>query len=107
MANNNTPILFRPATGSVLAFSAGLSFYLLCMIMPLVGPSGSRVEHHVKNLSAFLFVLFLTFALSAAASWSKLQYRKVHGGTFPWFSLGLCALCLLTLIILLFDGFAI
>jgi cytochrome b561 len=107
MANNNTPILFRPATGSALAFSAGLSFYLLCMIMPLVGPSGSRVEHHGKNLSAFLFVLLLTFALSAAASWSKLQCRRTQGGSLPWFSLGLCALCLLTLVILLFNGFAI
>ena len=107
MANNNIPILFRPTTGSALALSAGLSFYLLCMIMPLVGPSGSRVDHHVKNLSAFLLVLILTFVLSAAASWSKLQCRKTNGGTLPWFSLGLCALCLLTLIILLFGGFAI
>jgi hypothetical protein len=107
MADNNTPILFRPATGSALAFSAGLSFYLLCMIMPLVGPSGSRVEHHAKNLSAFLFMLFLTFGLSAAASWSKLQCRRTHGGALPWFSLGLCTLCLITLTILLFNGFAI
>jgi hypothetical protein len=107
MENDSTPILFRPATGSVLAFSAGLSFYLLCMIMPLVGPSGSRVEHHGRNLAAFLFVLFLTLGLSGAASWSKLQCRKVQGGAFPWFSLGLCALCLVTLIVVLFDGFAI
>jgi len=107
MENNSTPILFRPATGSALAFSAGISFYLLCMIMPLVGPSGSRVEHHGKNLAAFLFVLVLTFALAAVASWSKLECRKVRGGARPWFSLGLCALCLLTLIVLLFNGFAI
>jgi cytochrome b561 len=107
MESNSTSILFRPATGSALAFSAGLSFYLLCMIMPLVGPAGSRVEHHGRNLAAFLFVLFLTFALSGAASWSKLECRKVQGGALPWFSLGLCALCLLTLIVLLFKGFAI
>ena len=107
MANNNTPILFRPVTGSALAFSAGLSFYLLCMIMPLVGPSGNRVEHYAQNRSSFLFMLFLTFALAAAASWSKLQCRKTHGGALPWFSLGLCALCLPALIILLLNGFAI
>ena len=107
MENNNTPILFRPATGSALAFSAGLSFYLLCMIMPLVGPSGNRVEHHGRNLATFLFVLFLTLALSGAASWAKLQCRKVQGGALPWFSLSLCALCLLTLIVLLFNGFSI
>ena len=104
---SNTPILLRPAVGSALAFSAGLSFYLLCMIMPLVGPSGSRVEHQGRNLAAFLFVLLLTLAFAGAASWSKLECRKVHGGGLPWFSLGLCALCLLTLIVLLFNGFAI
>ena len=107
MANNNTPIILRPSTGSALAFSAGLSFYLLCMVMPLVGPAGSRVEHHGRNLTTFLFVLFLTLALAGAAAWSKLECRKVQGGARPWFSLGLCALCLLTLIIVLFNGFAI
>ncbi len=107
MDNNRTSILFRPATGSALAFSAGISFYLLCMVMPLVGPAGSRVEHHDRNLAAFLFVLFLTLALAGVASWSKLVCRKERGGPLPWVSLGLCALCLLTLIILLFKGFAI
>ena len=107
MESNSKPILFRPSTGSALAFSAGLSFYLLCMIMPLVGPAGSRVEHHGRNLAAFLFVLFLTFALAAAASWSKLQCRKVQGGALPCFSLGLCAICLLSLLIVLFKGFSI
>lgn len=107
MESNNTPVLLRSATGSVLAFSAGISFYLLCMILPLVGPAGSRVEHRGRNLAAFLFVLFLTLALSGAASWAKLERRKVQGGVLPWFSLGLCVLCLLTLIVLLFNGFAI
>jgi len=107
MESNSKPILFRPSTGSALAFSAGLSFYLLCMIMPLVGPAGSRVEHHGRNLGAFLFVLFLTLALAGAASWSKLECRKIHGGARPWFSLGLCAICLLTLLIVLFKGFSI
>ena len=104
---SNTPILLRPATGSALAFSAGLTFYLLCMIMPLVGPRGSRVEHHGRNLTTFLFVLFLTLALAGAAAWSKLECRKIHGGARPWFSLGLCAICLLTLLIVLFKGFSI
>ena len=107
MESNSKPILFRPSTGSALAFSAGLSFYLLCMIMPLVGPGGSRVEHHSRNLGAFLFVLFLTLALAGTASWSKLECRKIHGGARPWFSLGLCAICLLTLLIVLFKGFSI
>lgn len=107
MANKNAPMILRPATGSALAFSAGLSFYLLCMIMPLVGPAGSRVAHQGRNLSAFLFVLFLTFALAGAATWAKLQCRKIQGGGLPWFSIGLSVLCILMLIVLLFDGFAI
>ncbi len=107
MDTNLKELFFRPAAGTVLAVLAGLSFFLLSMILPLVGPAGSRVEHRGANLAAFLFVLFLTFALSGAASWSKLECRKGHGGALPWFSLGLSALCVLTLIVLLFNGFAI
>ncbi|MBT8043219.1 MAG: hypothetical protein KJN67_03385 [Pontiella sp.] len=97
----------KSTTGTAMAVLAGLFFFLLSMMLPLVGPAGSRVEHQGRNLAAFLFVLVLTFALSGAASWSKLECRKVQGGPLPWFSLGLCAVCVLTLIVLLFGGFSI
>lgn len=108
MENNDTPMIFRPATGAALTFSAGLSFYLLCMSMPLVGPSGSRVEHAGQNKATFVSLLLLTLLLSAASVYSRLGRRKQEGeGPLPLTSIGLCALCLITLVIVLFNGFAI
>ena len=100
-------ILFRPLTGTILAVASGLSFFFLCMILPLVGPAGNRVEHAGKNKAAFILVLLLTLALSAASNFSKLGCRKKHEGAMPWFSLGLSAVCILTFIVLLMGGFAI
>lgn len=100
-------ILFRPLTGTILAVASGLSFFFLCMILPLVGPAGSRVEHADKNEAAFIAALLLTLALAAASTYSKLGCRKNHGGAMPWFSLGLSAVCILTFIVLLMGGFSI
>ena len=103
----NESILSRPITGSILAISSGLSFFFLCMILPLVGPSGSKVDHALKNKAAFLAVLVITFLLAAGASYSKLMRRRVEGGPLPHYSLGLCGVCILTLLVLLVNGFAI
>ena len=111
MDTNETPsqdgIISKPVTGTVLAVASGLSFFLLCMTLPLVGPAGSRVDHAGKNQAAFLLVLLVTFTLAALASWSKMARRKADGGPLPWFSFGLCAVCIATLVILLSGGFAI
>jgi len=107
MDNDTQSTLFKPLTGTVLAVSAGLSFFFLCMILPLVGPAGSRVDHALQNKLAFLLVLFITFGLAAAAAYSKLGCRKTAGGPLPWFSFSLCAVCVLALVVLLLDGFAI
>jgi hypothetical protein len=100
-------IIFKPATGTTLAVLSGLSFFFLCMILPLVGPAGSRVPHSGQNKAAFLLVLMVTFVLAAASSYSKMGCRRINGGPLPWYSFGLCGICLLTLFILLFNGFAI
>jgi len=100
-------IVAKPITGTVLAVASGLSFFFLCMILPLVGPAGSKVGHAAQNKAAFLGVLIITFLLAAAASYSKLMRRKIEGGQQPWFSLGLCGVCILTLLVLLVDGFSI
>ena len=108
MENNNTPLIFRPVTASTLAFSAGLAFYLLCMSMPLVGPAGSREEHAAQNKATFVSLLLLTLVLAAASAYSRMGRRRSEGGgALPWFSLGLCALCLVMLVIVLFNGFSI
>jgi ABC-type transport system involved in cytochrome c biogenesis permease component len=100
-------VLFRPLTGSILAVASGLSFFFLCMILPLVGPAGSKVDHALKNKAAFLGALLVTLLLAALASYSKLMRRKVEGGSLPHYSLGLCGVCILTLLVLLLNGFAI
>lgn len=106
----NQPIgkfLDRPQVGSVLAVASGLSFFFLCMILPLVGPAGSKVDHAAKNKAAFLGVLMVTFLLAALAAYSKMMRRKNDGAPLPLYSLGLCAVCILTLLLLLANGFAI
>ncbi len=105
--NYDYDMLCKPATGTALAVASGLSFFFLCMILPLVGPAGSRVDHAAMNKVAFLGVLLITFALAALSAFSKLGRRKLDASPLPLFSFGLCAVCLLTLVILLFDGFAI
>lgn len=100
-------ILFRPLAGTILAVASGLSFFFLCMILPLVGAAGSRVEHAGKNKAAFLGVLMATFLLGALASYSKMVRRRIDGGPLPYYSLGLCVVCILTLFVLLVNGFAI
>lgn len=103
----NEKILFRPLAGNILAVASGLSFFFLCMILPLVGPAGSKVEHAGKNRAAFVLVLLLTLILAAASTWSKMGCRKTHGGGLPMFSLGLGLVCILTLIVLFMGGLAI
>lgn len=105
--NNENEVLFKPAVGTALAVASALSFFFLCMILPLVGPAGSRVEHAGKNKVAFLSVLVVTFVLAALSAFSKMGRRKIDNSPLPYFSFGLCGVCLLTLVILLFDGFAI
>ena len=100
-------ILAKPLFGTTMAVAAGLSFFFLCMIRPLVGPSGSKVAHAAKNKSAFLGVLVVTFLLAAMATFSKMQQRKADGGPLPYWSLGLCGVCILTLFILIAGGFSI
>ncbi|MDF7801981.1 hypothetical protein P4C99_21070 [Pontiellaceae bacterium B1224] len=105
--NYDNDILLKPATGTALAVASGLSFFFLCMILPLVGPAGSREPHASMNKVAFLGVLLVTLALAALSAFSKMKRRKIDASPLPFFSFGLCAVCLLTLVILLFDGFAI
>ena len=93
---------------TALTIAAGFSFYLLCMILPLVGPAGSRVPNAAKNKATFLSVLVLTLVLAVASTYSALQRRKKDGdGALPRFSIGLCVVCVLFLVILFMNGFAI
>ncbi len=97
----------KSSLGTALSIAAGVSFYVLCMALSLVGPAGSRVPHAAENKATFVSVLLVTLVLSGASAYVSMQQRKAHGGALPKFPLGLSAACILILVISLFNGFAI
>ena len=100
-------ILQKPVTGSVLTVMSGLSFFFTCMLLPLVGPAGSRAPDAGKNQIAFLGVLGLTFLLAALATGSKMVRRREDQSPFPTLSLGLCVVCALLFVLQLTGLLAI
>ncbi len=90
--------LYRPASGTILTISALLSFQFLCMILPLVGPSGAAAPHASANFAAFLGVLLLTMLLAGLSIYSKLMRRKIDGSPLPWWTFGLMGVCLVILV---------
>jgi len=95
-----------PATGNTLLALAGLSFYAVCILLPLVGPaaargSGSpgatRAAHYPANFAVFLSALLLTLFLSALAWYAKARRRRLDGGPRPKAAPALTMLCALLL----------
>lgn len=92
------PFIMRPEVGQILTIVFALSFYFLCMILPLVGPAAtfgsgspgaSRAEHATANYATFLLVNLLTLGLGVIAVLSKTQRRKFDGSPFPYYTAGL------------------
>ena len=103
------PFFAQPRVGSALTILAGLTFYFLLMILPLVGPAAMRgsgspgagpAPHLARNIAAFVSVLLLCFSLSLLALRSKLARRKMDGSPLPYYSIGLCAACVFLLVVL-------
>jgi uncharacterized membrane protein YidH (DUF202 family) len=107
MERNDDTTIQKPSLGSALAIAAGFSFYILCMILPLVGPTGSRVPHAAKNKATFLTVLMVTLILAGASAYVAIKRRGESGGRLPYFSIGIGVACILFLVISFFGGFAI
>ena len=107
MADNENSPIQKPVLGSALAIASGFSFYVLCMVLPLVGPAGSRVPHAAKNKATFLSILFITLLLACASAYIAMQRRRQTGGRLPLFSIGVGVVCILFFILTLFNGFAI
>lgn len=93
--NRVREFLQKPITGSVLTVAAGLSFFFTCMLLPLVGRAGSSVPYAGKNQASFLAVLGVTLLLAALAAASKMMRRSEDQSPLPFWSIGLCAVCLL------------
>ncbi len=89
--------------GSALTIAAGLSFFAVCMLLPLVGKAGVQTVHAAKNYYAFLVALLVSLGFSVGASIAKLMRRNLDQSPFPYLSLLLTALNAL-LLISLFAG---
>ena len=88
--------------GKVCSILAGLFFFYLCMLLPLVGPAGSRQAHAAQNQTLFMSILGVTFLLSVSAGLLQRRSRQVdQEGVIPGmliFSIvialiGICCLC--------------
>jgi hypothetical protein len=95
------PFFARPAIGSFFTILSGVSFFFLCMILPIVGPaavhgSGSPgagpTPALAKNYMAFTAVLIVSLAIAGLAVFSKMERRKIDGSPLPLYSVGLLAL---------------
>lgn len=104
---NIKAFLQKPVTGSVLTVAAGLSFFFTCMLLPLVGRAGSSVPYADKNQISFLCVLGSTLLLAGLATWSKMSRRQEDQSPLPFWSLGLCVVCVLLFILQLTGLLAI
>lgn len=105
-----------PRVGNSLLIGAGLSFMLVCMLLPLVGPAAAHgsgspgattAPYYAKNFATFLTVALMTLGLSTAAVVSKLATRRETGGRLPFVSLALTGACVLILVCLFAGLFKI
>jgi len=106
------PLLARPIVGSIFTILSVVSFYIVCMILPIVGPAAAHgsgspgattaAQYH-QNFIAFLTVLMISLTLAVFALISKLGRRKIDQSPFPLYSAGLCVICVF-LVFALFTG---
>ena len=89
--------------GTTFTVLSGLSFLVVCMLLPMVGAAGNAAPFAEQNRRAFAIFLLVSLALSLLAIGSKLARRKVDQSPRPAFSFALCALTTL-LLVALFTG---
>ena len=68
--------------------------------MAPVHPGAGPAPHLAKNYIVFTSVLLLSLALAALAVVSKMERRKVDGSPLPWYSLGMCGVCVVLVLAL-------
>jgi len=107
MKNDLKTILLKPVTGSILTVAAGLSFFFTCMLLPLVGRAGSSVPYADQNQRSFLLVLGFTLLLGVLATAAKMSRRAEDQSPLPFWSIGLCLVCVLLFILQLTGMLAI
>ena len=100
-------LLARPGLGNGLTLAAGLGFFVLGMLFPLVGQAGAMTTHYAANRVTFHVVLGISLLLAILALVSKLARRRVDGSPFPRVSAGLVGLYVLVGVLEVSGLFAI
>ena len=99
---SNNPVILN-----FITIMAGLAFFLLCMLLPLVGPAGSKVEHADYNNAIFTGWLIFTLILSSTSYYLRYQRYRFKNDIYPKYSLILTILCIIIFLINILEGFAI
>lgn len=110
MATADDNVMDRPIRwnlGDALSVLGGISFLFVCMILPLVGPAGVATAHRRANELAFIAALVAVTVLAGSAVTWKLMRRPRENGSFPWFSSGLLAACLVLWVVYLAGWLAV
>lgn len=89
-----------PAAGTFLTVLSGLSFLVVCVLLPLVGPAGAATPFAAENRRAFALYVVLSLLFSLGAIVSKLTRRRIDRSPLPVSSLALCGLNLFLLVAL-------
>ena len=97
----------KPSVGSLFSILSSISFFVLCMLLPLIGPAGSKVEHNLENKMLFLFFLIISIIFVLTAFISKKLQLKDGGLHIPIYLIVLLILNILILLIFLLDGFSL
>ena len=92
---------------NLITIMSGLAFFLLCMLLPLVGPAGSKVEHADYNNAIFTGWLIFTLILSSTSYYLRYQRYRFKNDIYPKYSLILTILCIIIFLINILEGFAI
>ena len=107
MASNRTetalPLYAIPVVGTWLTVLSGLSFLVVCMLLPMVGAAGSATTFATQNRNSFAFYVFVSLVLSLAAIASKMARRAIDRSPLPISSFALCGLTSFILVAL-FTG---
>jgi hypothetical protein len=90
----------HPATGTTLFVLAALSFVIVCILLPMVGPAGAAAPHAAHNHQVYSIILIVALGFSALSIASKLARRRHDQSPLPWLPIGLCSILAFLLITL-------
>lgn len=95
-----TSFFASPGLGSTLTVLSGLSFLILCVLLPMVGQAGAATSFADQNKARFTMFLLVSMILSILAILSKSARRGIDQSPRPYFSYGMLGLTVLLFVAL-------